>query len=722
MEKENIVRLYNKEKTVTIAKRLFILFQVLAMKFGKALILFLFVNLLAFQLFASARGIAVSLPDQNNKQVQLYTGSFALVIGVSNYTDWPRLPGVREDVAKVVSTLEKHHFTPVVIMDPNDKELKSAFTDFIKKYGMGLQNRLLFYYAGHGHTEKQSYGEEMGYIVPANAPVPQKDKNGFLNSALDMQLIEVYAKRIQSKHALFLFDSCFSGSIFALSRAIPQAINYKTTQPVRQFITSGSANETVPDKSIFREQFIGALEGEGDLNKDGYVTGSELGDFLETTVINYSREGQHPQYGKIRNRHLDKGDFVFVSPATPGSASASSTGTSGSTGTHVASGSMQTEAVGKGCLKVNSEPNQAEIYIDDLLSGTSPLQIRLKPGIYAVEARKRGYQTESKRIRIFEGADLDLTLMLDKKGSSLFITSQPSKAEVYIDRAYSGQTPLELKGLNPGGSMAIKVSKEGYQDWNRSVSIHDANQQLQATLKQKQTVPQDMVLIPAGDFEMGSNDEKPVHTVTLDAYYIDKTEVTVAAYRKCVTAGTCKTPATGSYYNWGVAGRETHPVNGVDWMDAKNYCQFAKKRLPTEAEWERAATWKDGRKYKYPSGKSTVSCVDAVMVNSDSWRDWKTKGGCDRISTWPVGSKPQEINGTYDMAGNVPEWVADGYGPYSSSHQRNPQGPSSGGSHRVNRGGGWIVTASSLRGALRLSYDPSGRSNGGLGFRCVGSP
>src|SRR5205085_11681819 len=119
------------------------------------------------------------------------------------------------------------------------------------------------------------------------------------------------------KHALFLFDSCFSGSLFALSRAVPDNIGYKTSRPVRQFITSGSADETVPDRSIFREQFIAAIEGEADANHDGYVTGSELGDFLQDRVVNYTRNAQHPQYGKIRNPNLDKGDFVFMLPKAP---------------------------------------------------------------------------------------------------------------------------------------------------------------------------------------------------------------------------------------------------------------------------------------------------------------------------------------------------------------------------------------------------------------------
>jgi uncharacterized caspase-like protein len=196
-------------------------------------------------------------------------------------------------------------------MDPDRKALRQAYDDFIQDYGLDHDNRLLFYFAGHGHTITFPDQREMGYIVPANAPDPNMDERGFMGKAMDMQQIEVYAKRIVSKHALFLFDSCFSGSIFSLSRAIPSVIQGKTSKPTRQFITAGTANQTVPDESIFRFQFVRGIQGEGDLNRDGYVTASELGQFLENTVTNYSKASQTPKYGKIRDPILDQGDFVF---------------------------------------------------------------------------------------------------------------------------------------------------------------------------------------------------------------------------------------------------------------------------------------------------------------------------------------------------------------------------------------------------------------------------
>ncbi|QWR76919.1 caspase family protein [Candidatus Magnetomonas plexicatena] len=257
------------------------------------------------------RGAAIKIKDNSGKEVNLYGESHALVIGVSAYqAGWPKLPGVINDVEVVTTLLTEQGFEVVTVINPSRDKLLMAFDDFIQKYGSKPDNRLLFYFAGHGHTVKKSYGDDMGYIVPVDAPRPDKDRSGFLAKAVDMQQIESYAKRIDAKHALFLFDSCFSGSIFDMSRAVPEIISYKASKPVRQFITSGAADEPVPDKSIFLEQFKAALEGAA-ADKDGYITGTALGEYLQNTVTNYSKGTQHPQYGKIRNPKLDKGDFVF---------------------------------------------------------------------------------------------------------------------------------------------------------------------------------------------------------------------------------------------------------------------------------------------------------------------------------------------------------------------------------------------------------------------------
>ena len=274
--------------------------------------IFLLIAVLSFS--QQNRGFKSVNIEIDGQITELYKQSHALVIGESNYTNgWPDLPGVVQDVEEIQSALEQHDFNVVLVKNPNEKELEKAINDFIDKYGLDENNRLLVYFAGHGHTQKATDGRDMGYIVPADAPLPQNNNKEFHRKAISMQQIDTYARDILSKHALFLFDACFSGSLFALSRAVPSVICYKTREAVRQFITSGSTDETVPDKSIFREQFIIALTTDhADGSNDGYLTATELGMFLQDKVVNYSYDNQHPQYGKIRDKYLDKGDFVFV--------------------------------------------------------------------------------------------------------------------------------------------------------------------------------------------------------------------------------------------------------------------------------------------------------------------------------------------------------------------------------------------------------------------------
>ena len=264
---------------------------------------------------AETRGVKrVAVKLDTGETVSLYSESHALVIGVSDYTaGWPRLQGVKEDVREVTRALEDNGFAVTVVESPDRNGLDGAIRDFISEHGIKPENRLLIYYAGHGYTSTFTDGRTMGYLVPANAPDPNRDSKGFRREALSMQNIETYARTIQSKHALFIFDSCFAGSIFSVTRALPPpSIQRKATRPVRQFITSGSADQQVPDKSVFRLLFTRALKGDADLNRDGYVTGSELGSYLEDGVTNYRRGQQTPQYGKLNDPLLDQGDFIFA--------------------------------------------------------------------------------------------------------------------------------------------------------------------------------------------------------------------------------------------------------------------------------------------------------------------------------------------------------------------------------------------------------------------------
>ncbi len=173
------------------------------------------------------RGVVI-YKNPAGQEVGLYRNSYALVIGASEYQHWPKLPGVKEDVKSVRGALERQGFRVTVVEDPDRGALRRAFEDFINAHGGGVDDRLLFYFAGHGYTRKLSYGAEMGYIVPVDAPRPDDDPHGFLAAALDMEEFPHYARRIEAKHALFLFDSCFSGSLFYLSRSVPEHISERT--------------------------------------------------------------------------------------------------------------------------------------------------------------------------------------------------------------------------------------------------------------------------------------------------------------------------------------------------------------------------------------------------------------------------------------------------------------------------------------------------------------
>jgi formylglycine-generating enzyme required for sulfatase activity len=214
-----------------------------------------------------------------------------------------------------------------------------------------------------------------------------------------------------------------------------------------------------------------------------------------------------------------------------------------------------------------------------------------------------------------------------------------------------------------------------------------------------------MLFVPPGEFIMGSN------TVYLDSFWIDKTEVTNAMYAKCVQAGPCSMPRSNrsntreSYY--GNPEFDDYPVIYVSWVDAHNYCSWAGGRLPTEAEWEKAARGTDGR--QFPWGDQDPSSVIGLL----NYRAQDTV----EVGSNPDGASPY---GALDMAGNVSEWVTDwlSLDYYNSPPPSNPLGPDSG-EYRVWRGGSWANTSTDLIHTYGRTGNLPTDSSSGIGFRCA---
>jgi len=225
----------------------------------------------------------------------------------------------------------------------------------------------------------------------------------------------------------------------------------------------------------------------------------------------------------------------------------------------------------------------------------------------------------------------------------------------------------------------------------------------------------DMVLIPKGEFTMGSKDhsDETPHQVVLDAYYIDKYEVSNSQYKDFMRATGHAAPA---YWDDPRLNKGDQPVVGVNWYDSNAFCEWKGKRLPTEAEWERGAKGQEGS--HYPWGHK----IDPTRANY----------GQNVGKTKPVDAYPNGVSGygLYNMAGNVFEWVSDWYDPnyFKVSPALNPQGPPSGynfanqGPVKVLKGGSWLAPQTSLHTSHRFWNQPENNSYGvGLGFRCANS-
>ena len=290
------------------------------------------------------------------------------------------------------------------------------------------------------------------------------------------------------------------------------------------------------------------------------------------------------------------------------------------------------------------------------------------------------------------------------------------------------ETLMRLRGVCET-ELQLPAAKDTIMKWLKlAPQAHPERAKMLALLAKTQAsmeTPNDWILVPAGEFEMGAEgwpaqpDEGPKHKVFLDAFYIGKHEVTNRQYNTFVKSSGHRAPGNEDpkFSIWRgdemLDGIGPLPVINVSWDDAVAYCKWAGGRLPTEAEWEKAARGTDGRMYPWGNDPVTGNRSNFSIENITFWEGPSTLARTDQ---YDYGRSPY---GAYEMAGNVWEWVQDFYDEnyYKNSASKNPTGPSSG-KERVVRGGSWQSNPDTVRSANRNKHDPGDRRIY-LGIRCA---
>lgn len=394
-----------------------------------------------------------------------------------------------------------------------------------------------------------------------------------------------------------------------------------------------------------------------------------------------------------------------------------------------------------GILKLSITPSDAIVQINKTTYGKTT-NIELAPGKYKIEVQKQGYFPESELIDIELDQTISKNFSLKQMKGKLQFNISPLLAKIEMKKdgkIYQEWTGMIILKDIPVGEYEIICKADGFKIKTEKVKIElDKTNNIDLKMEEGSDilVIENMVFVKGGTFKMGDThwdgvgekDEKPVHSVTVNNYYIGKYEVTVAEFKEFIDAKGYKTDAEKTGYSYVFDGKWNkkngvtwrcdvngnirliseydHPVLHVSWNDAKAFCEWRGGRLPTEAEWEYAAIGGNKSKgYKY-SGSNKIKDVAWYEGNANS-------------KTHEVGTKQANELGIYDMSGNVFEWCNDWYDEdyYNNSSKDNPQGATSG-VYRVLRGGGWGGSGYYCRVADRLRFDPDDGSSR-RGFRLV---
>lgn len=575
---------------------------------------------------AGQRGIEIEIiPDDSKGQtdvVNLYRSSHALVIGIDAYSNgWPRLHNAVADARAVAESLRQRGFSVDYFENTTSDNLRQVFRRFFIERGASPDSRLFVWFAGHGHTLD---GE--GFIIPSDGATPDDD-TGFRRTALHLRDIGNFARLARSRHSLAVFDSCFAGTVFGATRALPPpAVRRAVLNPVRQFLTSGSANQKVSDDGLFRRLFLEALDGKrpADANGDGYLTASELGLFMGDAVSNYTGNGQTPQFGPLRDPLYDKGDFVFLldrQPMTP-------------------SGGHQTDAIVWNSLRDSQRPEDFQLFIDTYPE--SP---------FVPFAANRLSALRTKPAGLIEPMDTVLYVIVDRanhrrepgvgservgqsvRDAAVQVTGKLRDAPWFRIRREDDQTVFIHASL---------LSPEKRTDVSE---VRSSVRQPGDLFSDCKTCPE-LLVTRSGRFMASSSRNNSRLFDIPEPFAISSHEITRSEWAACLEGGGC-----GGYQPKAhEAVSDETPVSHVSWDDAMAYVRWLSEstglpyRLPSDAEWEYVAT---------EFGLVQRDVADQSL--QDVIHDERRIGGPFQ----PVDVRAANTAGAYGMTDGVREWVAD---------------------------------------------------------------
>jgi formylglycine-generating enzyme required for sulfatase activity len=616
-----------------------------------------FLGLVAFMAPAAAAGMTVPLHATESadapvsETVSLYTRSYALVIGNDAYSGtWPRLSNAVKDAKLVAEALQAKGFEVTLKTNLDYRQLVEAFEKFFLETGEDPDARLLVWYAGHGYSER---GE--GYLVPVDALDPQEGGR-FLRRVLSLRRMGEYVRGANALHVLAIFDSCFSGTIFNVGRAKPPpAITHATTRPVRQFLTSGDAGQTVSDDGTFRKLFIRAINGEtrADGNGDGYLAATELGLFMANEITNYTGGRQTPRNGKLNDPDLDQGDFIFkVGPQAPQSPPAVGAAGSG----------QSVEMLFWQSIQASTVAGDYEAHLDRFPGGTfAPLARSRLAALSPPAASPQPAIPAGTAIRDCPECPELVTIppgsfrMGDLEGTGRRNESPVHDVRLNVPPAI-GRFEVTV------GQFDAFVFATGYDTGNQCY-VFDGRRWVD---------------------QPGKNWRDPGYQQSI----LDP--VTCVSWEDAKAYAAWLTQKTGKTY-----------------------------RLPSEAEWEYAARAGTQARYAFNGGPNDLCAYGngADRGSVFDWRNNDCSDGFSQ-RTSPAGKFRANGFGLHDMLGNLWEWVEDcshdQYGGAPADGSAWVTGGDCG--RRMLRGGSWDSRPENLRAAFRVGDRGNARYNF-LGFR-----